>query len=36
MVAALGRVIFENVSQGRKPRKDNLLAIGDTFIASVK
>jgi len=35
MVAALGRVIFENVSQGRKPRKDDLLAIGDIFIASV-
>jgi len=36
MVAALGRVIFENVSQGRKPRKDDLLVIGDIFIASVK
>ncbi len=36
MVAALGRVIFENVSQGRKPRKVDLLAIGDIFIASVK
>ena len=36
MIAALGRVIFENVSQGRKPRKDDLLAIGDIFIASVK
>ena len=36
MVAALGRVIFENVSQGRKPKKDDLLAIGDIFIASVK
>ena len=36
MVAALGRVIFENVSQGRKPRKDDLLTIGDIFIASVK
>jgi len=35
MIAALGRVIFENVSQGRKPRKDDLLAIGDVFIASV-
>jgi AcrR family transcriptional regulator len=35
MTAALGRVIFENVSQGRKPRKDDLLAIGDIFIASV-
>ncbi|MBA7537992.1 Nucleoid occlusion factor SlmA [subsurface metagenome] len=36
MVAALGRIIFEKVSQGRKPRKDDLLAIGDIFIASVK
>ena len=36
MVAALGRVIFENVSQGRKPKKDDLLVIGDIFIASVK
>ena len=36
MIAALGRIIFENVSQGRKPRKDDLLAIGNIFIASVK
>ncbi len=36
MIAALGRIIFENVSQGRKPRKVDLLAIGDIFIASVK
>ena len=36
MVAALGRVIFENVSQGKKPKKDDLLVIGDIFIASVK
>ncbi len=36
LVAALGRVIFENVSEGRKPKKDDLLAIGDIFIASVK
>jgi len=36
VVAALGRAIFENVSQGRKPKKDDLLAIGDIFIASVK
>ncbi len=36
MIAALGRVIFENVSQGRKPKKDDLLTIGDIFIASVK
>lgn len=36
MIAALGRVIFENVSQGRKPKKDDLLAIGDIFIAAVK
>jgi len=36
MVAALGRVIFENVSQGRKPKKNDLLVIGDIFIASVE
>ena len=36
MIAALGRAIFENVSQGRKPKKEELLAIGDIFIASVK
>lgn len=36
MVAALGRVIFENVSHGRKPKKDDLLVIGDIFSASVK
>jgi len=36
MVAALGRVIFENVSQGKKPKKDDLLTIGDIFITSVK
>jgi len=36
MVAALGRAIFENVSQGRKPKKDDLLAIEDIFIASVE
>jgi AcrR family transcriptional regulator len=36
VVAALGRVIFENVSHGRKPKKDDLLVIGDIFIASVK
>jgi AcrR family transcriptional regulator len=36
MIAALGRVIFENVSQGKKPRKDDLLVIGDIFIAAVK
>jgi len=36
LVAALGRAIFENVSQGRKPKKDDLLTIGDIFIASVK
>jgi len=32
----VGRIIFENMSQGRRPRKDDLLAIGDIFIASVK
>jgi len=36
LIAALGRAIFENVSQGRKPKKDDLLAIGDIFIASAK
>ena len=36
LIAALGRAIFENVSQGRKPKKDDLLAIGDIFIAAVK
>lgn len=36
LVAALGRVIFENVSHGRKPKKDDLLVIGDIFSASVK
>jgi len=36
MIAALGRAIFENVSQGKKPKKDDLLVIGDIFIASVK
>lgn len=36
MIAALGRAIFENVSQGKKPKKDDLLTIGDIFIASVK
>lgn len=36
MVAALGRVIFENVSHGKKPKKDDLLVIGNIFSASVK
>ena len=36
MIAGLGRVIFENVSQGKKPKKEDLLAIGDIFIASIK
>lgn len=35
LVAALGRTIFENLSQGTKPKKEDLLAIGDIFIASV-
>ena len=35
MIAALGRAIFENVSQGKKPKKDDLLAIRDIFIAAV-
>lgn len=36
ITAALGRVIFENVAQGRKPKKDDLLVIGNIFSASVK
>ncbi len=36
LVAALGRTIFENVSQGKIPKKDDLLVIKDIFIASVK
>lgn len=36
LIAALGRAIFENVSQEKKPKKDDLLTIGDIFIASVK
>jgi len=36
MIAALGRVTFEAVSHGKKPKKDQLLAIRDIFIASVK
>ena len=35
LVAALGRAIFENISQGKKPKKEDLLAIGDIFITSV-
>ncbi|MHC2994669.1 MAG: TetR/AcrR family transcriptional regulator [Candidatus Atribacteria bacterium] len=36
MFASLGRSIFEELSQGRKPRKNDLLAIRDIFIASVE
>jgi AcrR family transcriptional regulator len=36
LIAALGRAIVEEVSQERKPRKSELLAIRDIFIASVK
>jgi len=36
MIAAIGRVAFEAVSQGRNPQKEQLLAIKDIFIASVK
>lgn len=36
LIAALGRVIVEEVSRERKPRKSELLAIRDIFIASVK
>jgi len=34
--ASLGRSIFEELSQGRKPRKNDLIAIRDIFIASIK
>jgi len=34
MVAALGRVIFENVSQGKKPKKDDLLTINQKKMIS--
>lgn len=34
--ASIGRSIFEEISRGRKPQKDDLLAIKDIFIASVK
>ena len=34
--ASLGRSIFEEISRGRKPQKNDLLAIRDIFIASVK
>jgi len=36
LIAALGRTIVEEVSRERKPRKSELLAIRDIFIASVK
>jgi AcrR family transcriptional regulator len=36
MIAALGRVTFEAVSHGKKPKKEQLLAIREIFIASVK
>jgi len=36
LIAALGRSIFENISQGRRPQKDDLLSIRDIFIASVR
>jgi AcrR family transcriptional regulator len=36
LIAALGRSIFENISQGRKPKKNDLLVIGNIFIASVR
>jgi len=35
-IAALGRVTFAAVSHGKKPEKEQLLAIRDIFIASVK
>ena len=36
LIAALGRAIVEEVSRERKPRKSELLAIKDIFIASVE
>ncbi|MDD5014151.1 MAG: TetR/AcrR family transcriptional regulator [Atribacterota bacterium] len=36
LIAALGRAIVEEVPRERKPRKSELLAIRDIFIASVK
>ena len=36
MIAAFGRVTFEAVSHGKKPKKEQLLAIREIFIASVK
>ena len=36
LIAPLGRAIVEEVSRERKPRKSELLAIRDIFIASVK
>ena len=36
LIAALGRAIVEEASRERKPRKSELLAIRDIFIASVK
>jgi len=34
--ASIGRSIFEEISRGSKPQKDDLLAIKDIFIAAVK
>ncbi|GAB4114203.1 MAG: hypothetical protein Kow00103_07510 [Candidatus Caldatribacteriota bacterium] len=36
LIASLGRVIFENTSQGKNTKKDDLLSIGDIFTASVE
>ncbi len=36
LVAAFVRAIFEKVSQGTSPRKDDLQAIADIFISAVK
>ena len=34
--ASIGRSIFEEISRGKKPQKNDLLAIKDIFIAAVK
>ncbi len=35
MIAALGRITFEEVSHGRKPKKEQLFTIKDIFTAAV-
>ncbi len=36
LIAALGRTIFENASQGKRTKKEDLLSIGDIFIAAAE